>query len=109
MKTVNSLSGGKTSSYIAVHYPADIEVFALCCIDCHNAGATIDKRMKQMVNDRLQKYCSHYPEFVATSEDPKVLNPTSTFPPQNFPVIQHLQFLHIYCGYYKFSNSTELG
>ena len=36
-------------------------------------------------------------------------NPTSTFPPQNFPVIQHLQFLHIYCGYYKFSNSTELG
>ena len=37
------------------------------------------------------------------------LNPTSTFPPQNFPVIQHLQFLHIYCGYYKFSNSTELG
>lgn len=29
MKTVNSLSGGKTSSYIAVHYPADIEVFAL--------------------------------------------------------------------------------
>lgn len=73
MKTVNSLSGGKTSSYIAVHYPADIELFALCCIDCHNAGATIDKRMKQMVNDRLQKYCSHYPEFVATSEDPKVL------------------------------------
>ena len=38
-----------------------------------------------------------------------LLNPTSTFPPQNFPVIQHLQFLHIYCGYYKFSNSTELG
>ena len=37
------------------------------------------------------------------------VNPTSTFPPQNFPVIQHLQFLHIYCGYYKFSNSTELG
>lgn len=39
----------------------------------------------------------------------KEFNPTSTFPPQNFPVIQHLQFLHIYCGYYKFSNSTELG
>ena len=36
-------------------------------------------------------------------------NPTSTFSPQNFPVIQHLQFLHIYCGYYKFSNPTELG
>lgn len=73
MKTVNSLSGGRTSSYIAVHYPADYEVFALCCIDCHNAGGFIDKKIKQMVNDKLQKYCSHYPEFVATSEDQKVL------------------------------------
>ena len=73
MITVNSLSGGKTSSYIAVHYPADVEVFALCCIDCHNAGRDIDKKMKQMVNDKLQKYCSNYPEFVATSEDPKIL------------------------------------
>jgi mRNA-degrading endonuclease HigB of HigAB toxin-antitoxin module len=73
METCNSLSGGKTSSYIAVHYPADIEIFALCCIDCHNAGAKIPKDMKQKVNDRLQKYCSHWPEFVATSEDPKIL------------------------------------
>lgn len=73
MKTVNSLSGGKTSSYIAVHYPADIEVFALCCIDSHNAGRDIDKLLMQMTNDKLQKYCSHMPEFVATSEDPKIL------------------------------------
>lgn len=73
LKTVNSLSGGKTSSYLAVHYPADIEIFALCCIDCHNAGRDIDMKMKQMVNDKLQKYCSNYPEFVATSEDPKIL------------------------------------
>jgi diphthamide synthase (EF-2-diphthine--ammonia ligase) len=34
--TINSLSGGKTSSYLAVHYPADIEVFAVVCIDDHN-------------------------------------------------------------------------
>lgn len=73
MKTVNSLSGGKTSSYIAVHYPADVEVFALCCIDTHNAGGFIPKDMKQKVNDKLQKYCSHMPEFRATSEDPKIL------------------------------------
>lgn len=73
MITVNSLSGGKTSSYLAVNYPADIELFSLCCIDCHNAGRAIDRKMKQMVNDRLQKFCPHYPEFVATSEDPKVL------------------------------------
>lgn len=73
MKTVNSLSGGETSSYVAVHYPADIDVFALCCIDCHNAGRSIDRLMKQRVNDRLQEYCADYPEFVATSEDPKIL------------------------------------
>lgn len=73
MDTVNSLSGGKTSSFIAVHFPADYELFALCCIDAHNAGRGIDKIMKQRVNDRLQEYCSHMPEFRATSEDPKIL------------------------------------
>lgn len=73
MITVNSLSGGKTSSYIAVHYPADVEIFALCCIDCHNAGKNIDKAMKQKVNDKLQLYVPGQPEFVATSEDPKIL------------------------------------
>jgi hypothetical protein len=29
MITVNSLSGGKTSSYLAKHYPADYNLFAL--------------------------------------------------------------------------------
>jgi hypothetical protein len=33
MITVNSLSSGKTSSYMAVHFPADIEIFACVCID----------------------------------------------------------------------------
>jgi diphthamide synthase (EF-2-diphthine--ammonia ligase) len=33
MKTVNSLSGGKTSSYLAVHYPADYNVFSLVRTD----------------------------------------------------------------------------
>jgi len=73
MQTVNSLSGGKTSSYIAMNYPADIEIFALCCIDSHNAGKNIDRQMKLRVNDKLQKYVPDQPEFVATSEDPKIL------------------------------------
>ncbi|MEO1417523.1 MAG: hypothetical protein AAFW00_19725 [Bacteroidota bacterium] len=73
MKTVNSLSGGKTSSYLAVHYPADLNVFALVCVDCHNVGKKIDPGIKRIVNDRLQKYSSHWPEFRATTEDPKVL------------------------------------
>ena len=69
MKTVNSLSGGKTSSYLAVHYPADYELFALVCVDDHNAGRKIPRWLKQEVNDRLQKYCPHWPEFKATTED----------------------------------------
>lgn len=73
MQTVNSLSGGKTSSYLAVHYPADLNVFALVCVDCHNAGKSIDSGIKRIVNDRLQKYSSHWPEFRATTEDPKTL------------------------------------
>lgn len=73
MKTANSLSGGHTSSYLEVHYPADYALFALVCINDHNAGRDLDKKLVQMANDRLQKYCSHWPEFVATSEDPIIL------------------------------------
>lgn len=72
MKTVNSISGGKTSAYMAVHYPADYEVFSLVCIDDTSCIPT-DKRIVQQVNDKLQKYCSHRPEFIATAEDDKVL------------------------------------
>ena len=73
MKTVNSLSGGKTSSYLAYHYPADLEIFSLVCIDSHNAGIHLDKKLVQMANDKLQKYCSDQNEFVATSEDKSIL------------------------------------
>lgn len=75
MKTVNSLSGGKTSSYIAMNYPADLELFSLVCIDDHNAGGPLkkDRKIIQQVNDKLQKYCSHENEFVATAEDPKTI------------------------------------
>ena len=78
MITVNSLSGGKTSSYLEVHYPADVSVFALVCLDSHNANAgsstfKIDKYVRQMVNDKLQKYCSHQPDFLGTAEDPIII------------------------------------
>ncbi len=73
MITVNSLSGGKTSSYLAAHFPADIDLFSLVCIDCHNAGGFIDKKLKQRVNDRLQKSIPGVPEFLATAEDVKSL------------------------------------
>lgn len=78
MITVNSLSGGKTSSYLEVHYPADVSLFALVCLDSHNANAKsatfkIDKHVRQLVNDKLQKYCSHQHEFLGTAEDPLII------------------------------------
>lgn len=76
MTTVNSLSGGKTSSYLAVHYPADIEMFAVVCIDDHNANGGYwrkDKKLLQIVRDKLQKTSPHWPEFMATAEDPQTL------------------------------------
>lgn len=73
MKTVNSLSGGKTSSYLAAHYPADVEIFALCCIDDHNAGKGIDPAIRRQVSMRLEKHSSGYGEFRATSEHPSIL------------------------------------
>lgn len=78
MQTVNSLSGGKTSSFLEKHYPADISLFALVCSDDHNTNSMsttfkLTPQIKQMVNDRLQKYCSDMPEFVGTMEDPIII------------------------------------
>jgi hypothetical protein len=66
MKTVNSLSGGKTSSYIAANYPADYNVFALVRM---NGIQTIkDKKLIQFIEDKIQK------PFIATPEDDKIIN-----------------------------------
>ena len=75
MTTVNSLSGGKTSSYLAVHYPADVEMFAMVCIDNHNAAGWLrrDKKALQYANDKLQRYIPYYGEFRATAEDPIII------------------------------------
>lgn len=73
MKTVNSISGGKTSSYLAMNYPADINVFSVVCIDCHNAGRSIDSGIKREISKRLEKTSPYYPSFKATAEDPAVL------------------------------------
>jgi hypothetical protein len=61
MKTVNSLSGGKTSSYLAVHFPADYNVFALITIDDIRC-APKDKSLIKYVSNKINK------EFIATAE-----------------------------------------
>lgn len=66
MITVNSLSGGKTSSYIAANYPADYNVFALVRIE-HGASKFPDKKIRHLVEDRIQA------PFVATAEDDMII------------------------------------
>ena len=66
MKTVNSLSGGKTSSYIAANYPADYDVFSLVRIEDKNAMFP-DKKIRQQIEDRIQA------PFIATAEDDMII------------------------------------
>tara|TARA_R110000803_G_C11909155_1_gene313016 strand:- start:75 stop:938 length:864 start_codon:yes stop_codon:yes gene_type:complete len=74
MKTINSLSGGKTSSYLAMNYPVDYNIFSLVCIDDEKCKPS-DKNLVQKVNDKFEKYgfLEKYGEFIATAEDDKIL------------------------------------
>ena len=66
MKTVNSLSGGKTSSYIAAHYPADYNVFSLVRTDDKKCLFS-DSKIRQEVSDRLGT------EFIGTLEEDMII------------------------------------
>jgi hypothetical protein len=72
IKTVNSLSGGKSSAYLAVHYPADYEVFSLVCINRKEA-APKDNAVVDYVNQKLEKFVPEFGEFIATAEDDATL------------------------------------
>jgi hypothetical protein len=66
MKTVNSLSGGKTSSYLAVHYPADYNIFALVRTDDKKCMFP-DSKIRQIVSDKLGT------EFIGTLEEDAII------------------------------------
>jgi hypothetical protein len=66
MKTVNSLSGGKTSSYIAVNYPADYNVFSLVRTN-DKLCQYPDPKVRQIVSDLIG--C----EFVGTMEQDNII------------------------------------
>lgn len=74
MKTVNSLSGGKTSSYLAMHYPADYDVFSVVCIDDAECAPN-DPALIHYANAKLEQYgyVEQYGEFIATAEDDRTL------------------------------------
>lgn len=66
MKTMNSLSGGKTSSYIAANYPADYNVFSLVRTDDKKCMFP-DSKIRQDVSDRLGT------EFIGTLEEDTII------------------------------------
>jgi hypothetical protein len=69
MKTVNSISGGKTSAYIAKHYPADINIFSLVRIeDTDNLWMKgKDEKTRQLISDKLGV------EFIGTAEMDEII------------------------------------
>ena len=66
MKTLNSLSGGKTSSYIAANYPADYDVFSLVRVEDKNCKFP-DEKIRKEVEDRIQA------PFIGTAEDDMII------------------------------------
>ena len=66
MKTCNSLSGGKTSSYIAANYPSDYNVFSLVRTDDKNCLFP-DAKIRQLVSDRIGT------EFIGTLEEDAII------------------------------------
>lgn len=69
MKTVNSISGGKTSAYIAKHYPADINIFSLVRIEDKQClwMEGKDEKTRQLISDRI----GH--EFIGTAEMDEII------------------------------------
>ena len=67
LKTVNSISGGKTSAYIAANYKADYNVFALVKTDDKKCIYP-DAKVRQIVSDKIG--C----EFIGTLEDDVIID-----------------------------------
>lgn len=62
MITVNSISGGKTSSYLTKHFPADYNIFSLVTTNDINCKYP-DEKIRQLVSDKIGK------EFIGTLEE----------------------------------------
>jgi len=66
MKTVTSVSGGRTSAYLAANYPSDALVFALVRIE-DQACRFPDEPIRKLIEDRIQA------PFVGTAEDDQII------------------------------------
>jgi hypothetical protein len=63
---INSLSGGKTSSYMALHYPVDFNIFALVTIEAEYCKPK-DESIVKFVSEKAGI------DFIATAESDKTL------------------------------------
>ena len=66
MITVNSISGGKTSSYMAVHHKADVNIFSLVRIEADYCKPK-DESLVKYVSDKIGQ------DFIATAESDSTL------------------------------------
>lgn len=66
MQKINSLSGGKTSSYIAANYTADYNVFSLVRTK-EKKCIFPDSKIRQLVSDKINA------EFIGTLEDDQII------------------------------------
>jgi hypothetical protein len=66
MIKINSVSGGKTSSFIAANYPADYNLFALVRTDDKKCMFP-DKKIRDEIEQRIQK------PFIGTLEDDLII------------------------------------
>jgi len=53
--TTNSISGGKTSCYMAIHYPSDINVFA-CVLTNDKSCLLSDKGLLREIQNKLPQF-----------------------------------------------------
>lgn len=67
MKSVTSISGGKTSAYLAANYPTDYNVFALVRTSDPSCKYP-DEKLRQAVEDRIQM------PFVGTLEEDAIIH-----------------------------------
>ncbi len=66
MKSINSLSGGKTSSYMAIKYPTDYNIFALVRTTDKKCLFP-DEKVRQIVSDKINA------DFIGTVEDDMII------------------------------------
>lgn len=67
MKTLNSISGGMTSSFLCANYPADFNVFALVTTNDVKCKYP-DAKIRQIVSDKIGR------EFIGTLEDDMIIH-----------------------------------